>query len=571
MLKRSQCMASSLAVGMANNAWRVSLLRDALAYRRATRDVADAQAKLLRRVLHQNIDSEFGRRWGFDSMRGVEDFRAGVPLSTYETYQHDIERLAQGVPSVLTSEPVILLEPTSGSTGPTKLIPYTRSLKAEFQRAIAPWIVDMLTEHPGAQWGQSYWAVSPVVRRNEHSESGIPVGFEDDSEYLGRIGRRLVQAVLAVPGTVRLIEDVDNFRYVTLLFLLRSRNLSMISIWHPTFLTLLLEPLGEWLPQLTRDIATGRITPPSNMPANLGGQLSAAMASDPDRASEIEACHSRTYRTSEVISALWPKLCLISCWADGNAEPYLPKLTSLIPNAAFQPKGLVSTEGITSVPTRGTSGCALAVRSHFFEFLPQDTGSGEATALAHQLEHGRRYSVVITTGGGLYRYMTHDLVDVVGYLDSCPLLRFVGKESHVSDRFGEKLNSMHVQEALDAALAEHDISPEFAMVSFDDAESGPAYALFVESNRASDRALLSSGTDLEKSLRQNYHYSYCRDLGQLDALRVFRIESGARHVYVKVCHENGQRIGGLKLSALNNLAGWSESFSGRFLKARDCI
>lgn len=562
-------MASSPAVAMANNAWRASLLGDALAYRRATRDVAGAQARLLRRVLHRNTDSEFGRRRGFGSMRGVEDYRAGVPLSTYETYRHDIDRIARGAPGVLTSEPVILLEPTSGSTGPTKLVPYTRSLKAEFQRAIAPWIVGMLAGHPGVQWGQSYWAVSPVARRNEYRESRVPVGFEDDSEYLGRIGRRLVRAVLAVPGAVRLIEDVDSFRYVTLLFLLRSRNLSIISVWHPTFLTLLLEPLTGWLPQLTGDIATGRITPPGAVPAELGGRLSAAMRPDPGRASEIEACHSLACSTGELGSALWPKLRLISCWADGNAGPYVPKLASIFPDAAFQPKGLVSTEGITSVPIRGSSGCALAVRSHFFEFLPQDARSGETTVLAHELEHGRRYSVVITTGGGLYRYMTHDLVDVVGHLDSCPLLRFAGKERHVSDRFGEKLNGMHVQEALDAALAKHGISPEFAMVAFEDAESGPAYALFVESDRASDQALRSSGTELENALRRNYHYGYCRDLGQLEALRVFRIESGAQQAYVKVCHKNGQPIGGLKPSALNNLAGWSKAFSGRFLKVCD--
>ena len=558
-------MASSLTVAMANNAWRISLLNDALAYRRATRQVADAQAKLLERLLHQNIDSEFGRRWGFDSMRSVGDYRAGVPLSTYENYQHDIERIARGVPRVLTSEPVILLEPTSGSTGPTKLVPYTRSLKAEFQRAIAPWIVDMLAQHPGVQWGQSYWSISPVVRRDEYRESEIPVGFEDDSEYLGRIGRRLVRTVLAVPGTVRLIEDMDSFRYVTLLFLLRTRNLSMISIWHPTFLTLLLEPLAEWLPQLTGDIATGRITPPSAVSSELGRRLSVAMRPDPDRASEIEACHSLTNGTREANSALWPNLCLISCWADGNARPYLPTLTSLFPNAALQPKGLVSTEGIVSVPIHGSSGGALAVRSHFFEFLPQDARSGEATVLAHELERGRRYSVVITTGGGLYRYMTDDLIDVVGFLDLCPLLRFVGKDSHVSDHFGEKLNGMQVQQALDSALAKHGISPEFAMVAFDDANGGPAYALFIESNRTSKLVLLSLGTELEKALRQNYHYGYCRDLGQLDGLRVFHIEGGAQQAYVKICQENGQRIGGLKPSALNNLVGWSESFSGRFL------
>ena len=48
--------------------------------------------------------------------------------------------------------------------------------------------------------------------------------------------------------------------------------------------------------------------------------------------------------------------------------------------------------------------------------------------LAHELERGRTYSVVVTTGGGLYRYRLGDLVNVVGFEAGCPLLRFVGRE-----------------------------------------------------------------------------------------------------------------------------------------------
>ncbi|MDE0654316.1 MAG: GH3 auxin-responsive promoter family protein [bacterium] len=533
---------------------------------RACREVAGTQEKLLMRLLDRNGDSEFGQRHRFGAMRCVDDYRTGVPLSTYEDYRKAVERIAQGVPGVLTSEPVVLLEPTSGSTGPSKLIPYTRSLKAEFRRAIAPWIVDMFARHPGLLWGQSYWSVSPVVRRDEYSESGIPIGFEDDSEYLGSFGRMLVRNVLAVPTGVRLLEDMDTFRYVTLLFLLRSRSLSMISIWHPTFLTLLLEPLDEWLDRLTDDIATGRLTPTGAMPAETGRQLRSAMRPDPERASEIENCLASASHVGEASPALWPRLGLVSCWADGNAGPYLPALTALFPHATCQPKGLVSTEGVASIPRHGRRGAALAVRSHFFEFLPQDSSPDGETVLAHELEADRRYSLVMTTGGGLYRYLTGDLVDVVSHIDSCPLFEFAGKDAHISDRFGEKLNSVHVQQALDRAVARYNIAPDFAIVAFEDAPGCPGYTLFIESHDASDQELLTLGAALEESLQENYHYRYCRDLGQLGRLRLFRIETGAQRTYATTCQENGQRIGDLKPPALHTMAGWSQSFSGRFLE-----
>ena len=44
-----------------------------------------------------------------------------------------IERIGRGEPNVLTTEPVLMMEKTSGSSGAAKYIPYTRSLRREFQ------------------------------------------------------------------------------------------------------------------------------------------------------------------------------------------------------------------------------------------------------------------------------------------------------------------------------------------------------------------------------------------------------------------------------------------------------
>ena len=549
----------------ANSLWFTSLLTDATAFSRAQRDVAGTQRRLLTRLIQRNADTEFGRRRKFDTIRSVDDYRDKVPLSDYEDYQSYVHRISRGAQRVLTSDPIEILEPTSGSTGATKLIPYTRSLKREFNRAIAPWVVGAFAQWPRLFCGQAYWAVSPVARPSLYSESGIPIGFQDDSEYLGGVGRRLVQSAMAVPSAVRYIPDMDTFRYVTLLFLLRSRNLSVVSIWHPTFLTLMFEPLSEWRDQLADDIAAGQITPPGPISADVLNQLRATARPDADRADQVrDLVDSRSY-DGEASSALWPHLRLLSCWADGNAQPHMPAVARLFPGVALQPKGLVATEGIVSVPVRERSGCALAVRSHFFEFLPANARPGENTVLAHQLETGKRYSVVITTGGGLYRYRTHDLVDVVGRIRSCPLLRFAGKGSNVSDHFGEKLNEVHVRKVLRSALDHHGVTADFAMLALDTVRGRPAYTLFLESASALDHSLMSLGADIEESLQQSYHYRYCRDLGQLGALAVFRIDRKALETYAKTCYANGQRIGELKPPYLHRMTDWSRSFSGRFL------
>src|SRR6266852_4437688 len=70
--------------------------------------------------------------------------------------------IAAGEPNVLTRDPVLLLEPTSGSTGGEKLIPYTASLRREFQRAVAAWIGDLFRQRPAVRRGRAYWSLSPV-------------------------------------------------------------------------------------------------------------------------------------------------------------------------------------------------------------------------------------------------------------------------------------------------------------------------------------------------------------------------------------------------------------------------
>lgn len=423
-----------------------------MAFRRALHDVAETQ----RRVL-QNIT-------GF---RTVAEFQHRVPLSD-----------KPGAPR----EPVIQRVPTSGTTRPMKFIPYTRSLLAEFQRGIAPWVVDLFSHEPRLLAGRSYWAISPVAGEAE--------GFEDDTEYLGDAGW-LARSTQAVPATVRHIRDMDTWRHETLRHLTACRDLTFISVWHPSFLTLLLEGVSE--------------------PARL-----------------------------------WPKLRVISCWGDA------PELARLFPGVMIQPKGLIATEGFVSLPLWGRNGAALAVRSHFFEFL-DDTGRPK---LAHELVAGREYSVVLTTSGGLRRYRLHDRVRVTGFERECPLLRFVGKEAHVSDHFGEKVSERHVR----AALESLGLDATFTMVACEN----NAYTLFVETAE-SDERLLMAAEQLEAALQANIHYRYCRQLGQLGPVRVFRATQNAPAGYLKGCHRRGLHIGGVKPLLLQRTSGWADDFDGYWL------
>lgn len=446
----------NLLAAAANSAWVFSSLPHALRFRDDLHRAADVQEQILLRIAQRNARTPFGRAHGFASIRTIHDYQQRVPVRTYD------ELTAAFEPHARVSETIDHVEPTSGSSGGSKRIPYTRALRAEFQRAIAPWVWSLATRDPRAFAGQAYWSLSPVTAED---------GYAHDSEYVGRVRGAFVRATQAVPSSVRLIRDLDAFRRATLDHLLAARSLSFISVWHPSFLLLLIESIRD------------------------------------------------TQRA-------WPKLRVISCWTDAGCVHAAAEVARRFPHARIEPKGLLSTEGFVSIPFDGAN--VLAYRSHFIELR-----NGDRIVPACEASLGR-YDVVLTTGGGLYRYATDDLVDVIGFRDACPILRFAGRASHISDHFGEKLHEAFVREQIERALGETGIVARYASLAFE----GDRYALLIDSDHAID-ALAPRLDDL---LRESFHYDYCRRLGQLAPLGIARAKEDLA--------AGGRRLGDVKPSAL---------------------
>lgn len=537
----------------ANRLWLLSSRRASQAFHRASYHVAETQARILQNYLTRNRGTEYVNR--YTSKQGIA--KRHLPITAYEDYLPYIEKIANGEKNILTREPVQLFELSSGSTSASKMIPYTRTLKREFGFGLAAWITDLYAAYSDLVSGPAYWSISPLVADARRTPGGIPIGFEEDSAYLGIFGR-LVESALAVPNFVKHIHDMDSFRYVTLLYLLRCEDLRLISVWNPTFLTLLLEPLTQWWDSLLKDIAEGTITPPNEI------HLPITIYHSPNkpRAQILSHLSPTDY------AAIWKQLSLISCWADGASEPYAKELKNLFPSATIQPKGLLATEAFVSFPLTGKTGGALAVTSHYFEFMSE---AGDIF-LAHQLEKGKTYSVIVTTGGGLYRYQLNDIIEVTDFYNEVPCFKFVGKADKVSDYFGEKLNEQFVANVLQSLFAKHNLSPVFYMLAPEDAPPF-RYVLYLELCRSEQSEesptqgaeMLRSAqhdikqliVDLDALLRENFHYDYCRNLGQLAESQVILIQNG-NEKYLRACQARGQKLGDIKASVLQKSTGWGE-------------
>ena len=170
----------------------------------------------------------------------MAEFQGQVPVTGYDALAESIEAISGGEPSVLTADRVKLFQPTSGSSSPTKLIPWTVTLGREFRRGISPWLAALYRRKPALMGGTAYWSISPPATAAQ-TRGRLPVGFDHDAEYLGFFGKNLFSLVSAAPPELAHCRSMQEFKTKTLVALLADENLRLISIWSPTFLTTLLE------------------------------------------------------------------------------------------------------------------------------------------------------------------------------------------------------------------------------------------------------------------------------------------------------------------------------------------
>jgi hypothetical protein len=459
----------------------------------------------------------------------VRTWQDRVPIVEYDDLQPWVERAATGEPGVLTSQPVRIFERTSGSTAANKLIPYTTGLLDDFSAATGPWLHDLYSSYPNLRGTSRYWSITPATRQRERTAGGAPIGFDDETEYFGRLERYALRQMFAVPATVARIPDGDAWAGETTRHLVAADNLGLISVWHPSFLLLLLRRIE------------------ANLDALLGPLPSRRRAAVADRLD----------RGAALSEALWPQLNVVSCWADAAAAGALPSLARAVPHARIQPKGLLATEGVVSFPLHGSeeSGAVAAVTGHFLEFMSLEHPTARPR-LAHELQPGATYVPILSTAGGFYRYRLGDAVRCVTFHEQVPALRFEGRIDHVSDLCGEKLNPRLVSAAIEYGQRVVAQTLDFALLA-PVAGDPPGYCLYVDP--ADDSTLDRLRAAVEGRLSESHGYRYARALGQLAPLRAVAVRDGAAR-FILARRATGQRAGDIKPAHLDTRLDWHAVF-----------
>ena len=122
-------MANCLAIerrteSMENNATYLANKQDAEAGRAVYEAVNqefergyEINEALLMRILRDNSDTEYGRKYGFSEIASVEEYQKRVPVIVYDNIAEYIERMSNGEQNILTVYPFNHLNTTSATMG----------------------------------------------------------------------------------------------------------------------------------------------------------------------------------------------------------------------------------------------------------------------------------------------------------------------------------------------------------------------------------------------------------------------------------------------------------------------
>jgi hypothetical protein len=421
----------------------------------ATRDPRRSQKDLLLSMLQRNQDTDYGRRYGFSSIRSIADYQRQVPVVTYEDIRDDMDRLVEGAHNVFTAEDPVMFAQTSGTTGTPKYIPATPTCHGRpGSDVMKTWTHYATKAHPAIAGRGIVSLVSPAIEG--YTPSGIPFGSASGQIYRD-MGPR-IRAFYSIPYDVFEITDYQA-KYYTIMRLSLASNVGLICTANPSTVLKMCDKADEFSEQIIRDIRDGTLWADVQMAEPIRRLVEGQLKPKPQLARQLEQARSK--RSGKLLPVdYWPDLALIGCWKGGTVGHYIAKFRGWFNpdgdrHLPVRDWGYLSSEARGSVPLsdEGSAG-VLTVASNFIEFVsvdqvdsyPDDSSQWDFLAPSDVAQHGEYY-IFFTTSGGLYRYDINDIVIVAGMYNNTPLIRFQRKGRGMTNITGEKLSVTQVIEA----------------------------------------------------------------------------------------------------------------------------
>lgn len=533
--------------------WRMQLIgwQGLRPLKQAARQPRQTQQQVLLQILKANQQTEFGKRFGFDVIKSIEEYQQLVPVQDYDSLQPLILRQAESGQPALTAEQPLMYNQTSGTTGQPKYIPILAQTLKNLKQSQNLYSYIAYSARPQAFAGKLLGIVSPACEG--HLPTGQPYGSASGHIYQNMPA--MARSKYVLPAEVFEIADYELKYYLILRLALAEPTITYMGSANPSTFKKLLELLDSQAPALLADLRQGSCQGLESLPEAIQQAVKARLRPEPQRAAELEVLFASALATGQPVSIgqVWPYLQLISTWTGGSCQIALAGLQARIPEQVLVMElGYLASEFRGTITIDAQRGLGVpTLTTTFFEFVETQAWEREQPVFLtlDQLEMGKDYYLLMTTEAGLYRYHMNDIVRVTGHFENTPTLSFVQKGKGVTSITGEKLYESQLIAAVSQAEQEMGLRSAYYLALAD--ESRSLYRLYIEFSSAPPAETQAFAARVEQHLfAHNLEYQAKRGSGRLHPLSVTVLKQGTYEAFKAHCLAKGQREGQFKIVAL---------------------
>ncbi len=478
-------------------------------------DPIASQREVLQDLITHGQYTEFGRKYGFNQLFNIRKFKETVPIHEYEDLKPYIDRIMQGEENVLWNTPVNWFAKSSGTTSDkSKFIPITKeSLEdCHFQSA-----KDVLTMYYYNRSETDLLTGKGLVIGGSHQISPI----NDDMQY-GDLSAVLLQNTPIWANWIRTPE----------------LSIALMDEWEAKIEKMALHTIQE------------DVTSISGVPTWTMILIK--------RILEITG--------KQTLKEVWPNLEL---YIHGGVSftPYRTQFQKLIGEGCHYLEMYNASEGFFAAQVSPEEEGMLLFTENgiFYEFMPiAEYGKPNPKTIGlKDIEIGQQYAIVISTNGGLWRYLVGDTVQ---FISKFPFkLKVTGRLKQYINAFGEELIADNADKAIAIACEQAgSIVKDYTAAPIYFGENSPGaheWLIEFEQNPESMEVFRRSLDAALKELNSDYEAKRHRDI----ALTMPVIHSLPNGVFNEWLKQKGKLGGQHKVPRLSNERVFVEEIKRNFL------
>ncbi|MFX0095547.1 MAG: GH3 auxin-responsive promoter family protein, partial [Candidatus Hodarchaeota archaeon] len=379
------------------------------------KDPMAKQEVFLFKELNHQAETYYGRKYGFSKIRSIDDFQRHVPLTKFYDYQPYYRRIQQGATDLLFKDKLVAWLLTSGTTSAPKMVPFTDQM--EYRLGMAPLSIYLsyINENPQENLKCLSGKFLSIVADPEVDRiNNIPVGYVSGVALAIKAKSKFARSMFT--PTLGVLQEKDwDTKYWGISQQATQQNVSLIA----------------GLPVYIVDYLT-----------------------------KLELDHKhRLGLGSKTIPEIWPNLKL-AIWSGAKLEGYSSRLNNLLGNQVDFREAYGATEpGLIAYQEGKAPGMVPVLGNNFFEFIPltewrtMEVEGGDYQNFDfnyhtfQDVKVGTEYIIVLTTVGGMYRYVIGDTV--VFRKADIPRFNWSGRTTWYSNIALERMNYRHIEQAME--------------------------------------------------------------------------------------------------------------------------